>query len=133
MTTTYFSNCVMGNLFRTQTTPALPTSFYIGLSTSAPTASGTNVTEPSDSAYARVKLSSLSVPANGVVKNSQEISFADSTVDWGTITHFVIYDAATGGNLLIYNTVDKPRLVQADSSVKFEANGLKLSLKDVAS
>lgn len=121
----------MGNLFGTQTTPALPASYYVGLSTTTPTANGTNVTEPADSAYARVKLTSLSVPSSGEVKNTQAISFADSTVDWGTVTHFVIYDAATGGNLLIYNTLDKARLIQADSNVAFRANGLKLSLKDV--
>lgn len=121
----------MGNVFGTKTAPALPTNFYIGLSTTAPTTAGGNVTEPSDSAYARVRLSSLSAPSGGEVKNSQAISFADSTTDWGQVTHFVIYDAATGGNLLIYNTLDKPRTIQSDSQVSFKVNGLELSLKDV--
>ena len=66
MITTYFANCAMGNLFKTQTTPALPTAFYLGLSTTAPQVDGTNVTEPVDAAYARVKLTTLSVPNNGV-------------------------------------------------------------------
>lgn len=133
MTTTYFANCVMGNVFGTKMMPALPTAYYVGLSTSAPTVSGGNVSEPTDSAYARVALTSLSSPSDGTVKNAQAISFADSTEDWGTVTHFVIYDAATGGNLLIYNTLDKPRLIQADSQISFKVGGLKLSLKDVTS
>ena len=133
MTTTYFANCVMGNLFKTKTSPGLPSAFYVGLSKTAPTVSGGNVTEPSDKAYARVKLSSLSAPANGMINNTSPIAFSDSTTDWGTITHFVIYDAPTGGNLLIYNTLDKSRTIQADSQVAFKASGLRLTLKDVAS
>lgn len=131
MITTYFANCAMGNLFKTKTTPALPSEFYLGLSTTTPLPDGTNVTEPSDTAYVRVKLTTLSTPANGVIKNSVAVSFPDSTADWGSVTHFVIYDASTGGNLLIYNTLDKPRIIQEDSSVAFKAGGLTLSLKDV--
>ena len=131
MTTTYFSNCIMGNLFKTSTNPGLPSVFYIGLSTTEPTTGGANVTEPADTAYSRVKLTSLSAPVDGVIYNTEQIGFADSTVDWGTITHFVIYDAQTGGNLLVYNTLDKPRTVYADSQITFRAKGLRLALKDV--
>ena len=121
----------MGNLFKTNTNPGLPSVFYIGLSTTEPTTGGANVTEPADTAYSRVKLTSLSAPVDGVIYNTEQIGFADSTVDWGTITHFVIYDAQTGGNLLVYNTLDKPRTVYADSQITFRAKGLRLALKDV--
>lgn len=121
----------MGNLFKTNTNPGLPSVFYIGLSTTEPTTSGANVTEPADTAYSRVKLTSLSAPVDGVIYNTEQIGFADSTVDWGTITHFVIYDAQTGGNLLVYNTLDKQRTVYADSQITFRAKGLRLALKDV--
>ena len=131
MTTTYFANCIMGNLFKTNTNPGLPSVFYIGLSTTEPTTGGANVTEPADTAYSRVKLTSLSAPVDGVIYNTEQIGFADSTVDWGTITHFVIYDAQTGGNLLVYNTLDKQRTVYADSQITFRAKGLRLALKDV--
>ena len=43
MNTTYFLNQVMGNLFKTKETPALPTEYYIGLSSTAPNISGSNV------------------------------------------------------------------------------------------
>ena len=36
MNTTYFLNQVMGNLFKTKETPALPSEYYIGLSSTAP-------------------------------------------------------------------------------------------------
>ena len=61
MNTTYFLNQVMGNLFKTKETPALPSEYYIGLSSTAPNISGGNVTEPlSNSGYKRVKLENLS-------------------------------------------------------------------------
>ena len=56
MNTTYFLNCAAGNIFNTKTSPALPKTYYIGLSTSAPAINGTGVNEPSTAAgYARVK------------------------------------------------------------------------------
>ena len=76
MNTTYFLNCAAGNIFNTKTSPALPKTYYIGLSTSAPAINGTGVNEPStDAGYARVKLSSLGEPVDGVVTNSQAINF----------------------------------------------------------
>ena len=70
MNTTYFLNCAAGNIFNTKTSPALPKTYYIGLSTSAPAINGTGVNEPStDAGYARVKLSSLGGPVDGVVTN----------------------------------------------------------------
>lgn len=115
MNTTYFLNCAAGNIFNTKTSPALPKTYYIGLSTSAPAINGTGVNEPStDAGYARVKLSSLGEPVDGVVTNSQAINFNESTASWGTITHFVIYDSATvgEGNLLMYGTLSTPRSVE---------------------
>lgn len=56
MTTTYFLNLTAGNLFGSKKDPSIPAAYYIGLSSTAPDVSGTNVTEPSTSGtgYARV-------------------------------------------------------------------------------
>ena len=131
MNTTYFLNCVAGNVFKTKTSPALPTNYYIGLSTSAPTISGTSVTEPSiDAGYARVRLTSLSEPNDGVVTNSQAINFNESTASWGTITHFVIFDSATGGNLLMYGTLSTPRSVETATIMTIKEGYLSLSAQN---
>lgn len=132
MVTTYFLNCIMGNVFKTKTSPALPTSFYMGLSTSTPAVGGTGVSEPSGKGYARVKVSSLTAPANGVITNTADVEFNESTGDWGTITHFVIYDAATGGNLLLYEALKTPRVVQSETQARFKANTLSITLKNAS-
>ena len=133
MNTTYFLNQVMGNLFKTNETPALPSEYYIGLSSTAPNISGGNVTEPlSNSGYKRVKLENLSEPADGVITNEQAISFDESTANWGTMSHFVIYDALEAGNLLMYDTLSTPRNVEAATIVTIKANSLTLTLSNPA-
>ena len=133
MNTTYFLNQVMGNLFKTKETPALPSEYYIGLSSTAPNISGGNVTEPlSNSGYKRVKLENLSEPADGVITNEQAISFDESTANWGTMSHFVIYDALEAGNLLMYATLSTPRNVEAATIVTIKANSLTLTLSNPA-
>lgn len=131
MNTTYFLNQVMGNLFKTKETPALPSEYYIGLSSTAPNISGGNVTEPlSNSGYKRVKLENLSEPADGVITNKNAISFDESTSNWGTMSHFVIYDALEAGNLLMYDTLSTPRNVEAATIVTIKANSLTLTLSN---
>lgn len=133
MNTTYFTNCVAGNLYGTKDDPAIPTSYYIGLSTTAPNIGGTNVTEPSTSAgYARVQLTNLSQPSVGVVTNQSAINFNESTSSWGTITHFVIYDSSVvgDGNLLMYGTLTTPRVVDANTIMTIKENFLKLSVQN---
>ena len=133
MNTTYFLNQVMGNLFKTKENPALPSEYYIGLSSTAPNISGGNVTEPlSNSGYKRVKLENLSEPADGVITNEQAISFDESTANWGTMSHFVIYDALEAGNLLMYDTLSTPRNVEAATIVTIKANSLTLTLSNPA-
>lgn len=133
MNTNYFLNCVAGNLFQTKTSPAMPTEYYIGLSTSEPNVSGSGVNEPStDAGYSRVKLTSLSEPVDGVVTNSLAINFNESTASWGTITHFVIYDSAEAdsGNLLMYGELSTPRAVEAATIMTIKENYLKLSAQN---
>ena len=133
MNTTHFLNRVAGNLFRTETSPAIPTEYYIGLSTTEPTMSGANVSEPSTSAgYGRVLLENLSAPVNGVVTNTANINFEESTASWGTVTHFVIYDAEIDGNLLMYGALSTPRVVEAATVMTIRQDYLRLTAQNPA-
>ena len=136
MNTTYFKNLIMGNVFRTNTATALPQSYYIGLSSTAPTAAGGNVSEPSSSGtgYQRVQLTSLTVPENGVIHNSEAITFPESTATWFSAsdpaTYYVIYDAASAGNLLMYNQLTTSRVIETSTIATIKANSLYLQLTD---
>lgn len=129
MNTKYFINMIAGNVFKTQTTPALPSKYYIGLSSTAPSVSGTGVTEPSAAnGYARVELASLSAPVDGLVSNAGIIVFADSTGDWGTVTHYVVYDAKTGGNLLFFGELTSPRTIESQTTISFKSGELNIQV-----
>ena len=133
MNTTYFLNCTAGNIFNTKISPALPSEYYIGLSTTAPSADGTGVTEPpTEAGYARVKLTSLGEPTGGVVTNSQSVNFNESTAAWGTVTHFVIYDTSTvgSGNLLMYGALSAPRTVESATIMTIREGYLSLSVQN---
>lgn len=128
MNTTYFLNLVSGNVYGTKKTPAIPDQYYIGLSSTAPSADGLNVTEPATGGYQRVQLTGLSEPTAGVVTNPTSISFPESTQSWGTVSYFVIFDAATEGNLLMYGELEEARTVEAATIMTLRANSLTLSV-----
>lgn len=134
MTSTYFLNCIMGNVFKTKTSPILPEKFYLGLSSSEPDIDGSNVNEPSTlSGYSRIELSGkLSEPNNGVISNTEDISFPESSESWGTITHFVIYDSENDGNLLMFESLTQNRSVEAGTIVMIKAESLTITLANPA-
>lgn len=128
MNTTYFLNLVSGNVYGTKKTPAIPDEYYIGLSSTAPSTDGLNVTEPASGGYQRVQLTGLSEPTAGVVTNPTSINFPESTQSWGTVSYFVIFDAATEGNLLMYGELEEARTVEAATIMTLRANSLTLSV-----
>ena len=135
MNTNYFLNCVAGNLLHTKTTPAIPAQYYIGLSTATPAIDGTGVNEPStDAGYKRLLLTNLSEPTDGLVTNQNDINFDESTANWGTITHYVIYDSPTvdDGNLLRYGELSTPRSVETATIMTIKAGYLKLLAQNPA-
>lgn len=128
-------NIVAGNVFRSKEEPAIPAKYYLGLSTTAPDLDGQNVTEPAtDAGYARVELTTLSAPTDGLVTNQQAVNFEESTNNWGTVTHFVIFDAAEAntGNLLMYGALTTPRTVETATIMTIKENYLKLSVQNPA-
>lgn len=113
MITNYSANKILQALCGKVSTISLGPTAYVGLSTTAPTAVGENVTEPSGNGYARVMLGNynqsytqkMGNPANGAIENAEIIYYPEATGSWGTITHFCIYDAQLGGNLLAYGAL----------------------------
>lgn len=131
MVTTHFLNLLAGNIFGTKKDTAIPTEYYLGLSKTAPTADGEGVGEPKENGYKRVALvSHLGEPANGVVKNKENVDFEESTGDWGELTHYVIFDEETGGKLLMAGALKKPRNVQSDTVMTAYTGEIELRVKD---
>lgn len=128
---TYQANKVNDYLFGgTSFSPS--STYYIGLSTTAISASGTGATEPSGGAYARVSVANnktnFTTSTGGIVKNNIQIEFPESTAAWGTITYVFISDSSAGGNILYYDSLTTPRTVQSATILLFAINSMSIQI-----
>lgn len=120
-----------------------PATLYIGLLTATPTDS-TGGTEVTGGSYARVAVTSslanwagtqaaasttASTGTSGTTSNNAAITFPAPTANWGTITGVGIYDAVSGGNLLIYSALTTSKTVNnGDAAPSFAAAALTFQL-----
>lgn len=106
---------------------------YVALFTAAPSDSGGG-TEADYTSYARVSTSASDWnAATGTspttIDNANEIAFPASTGGGtDTMTHFGLYDAATGGNLLVWEALDTSKAVASGDTPKFAAGELNVTL-----
>jgi hypothetical protein len=103
---------------------------HVGLCSAAPVDSdtGTTITELSGGSYARVNFNDWTTAASGALENNTDINFPTPTGDWTTVTHSVICDAATLGNLLVYATATPNQAPLTGDPVKFNAGGYDITL-----
>ena len=106
-----------------------PTAWFVALFNVDPGeagSSGTDVTTTIRTA-GRVAVP-FAAPANGSIANSAVVDFG-AAAGGATVTHFGIYDAATGGNLLVSGPLaGQPITVNATQNVSFAAGALTVSL-----
>ncbi len=123
-----------------------PTSLYIALLTAAPSDTGGG-TEVSGGAYARVTYASslanwagtqsagsatASTGTGGQTSNNNPITFpTPSGANWGVVSHFGIYDATSGGNLLYWGALTTSKTINnGDSAPLFAAGALTITVDD---
>lgn len=128
---TFMDNAILNEFFG-GTNYVPPANVFIGLSTSAPAKAGTGVTEPVGNGYARVTVvnNATNFPnaSGGVKSNGTVITFPEASGNWGNITHFVVYDALTGGNLLMYGTLTTPKTFGVGDIPSFIVGALSATL-----
>jgi len=136
----YLENKLIDQLFRGQTAPTT-TTLYVGLLTAAPSDSGGG-TEVSGGSYARVAVTSslanwagtqsaastvASSGTGGQTSNNAAITFPSPSATWGTVTHFGIYDASSGGNLLFWGALTISKTINQADTVTFPAASLSVT------
>lgn len=109
---------------------------YLALSTTEPTINNSNVTEPVGNGYARISISKfMAAPALSSdssvteITNNKEIHFNEATGSWGTITHFALYNSATGGTPLYVGALTEPITPTANTVPLIKVGQLKITLK----
>lgn len=136
----YLENKIVDHLLR-GTAYTAPTTVYVGLLTASAndTGGGTEVTGGS---YARVAVTSgtaawngthgtttgASSGTDGTVENAATIAFPTPSVSWGNVTHWGVYDAASGGNLLFYGVLTVAKTINIGDAVSFAAGALSLQI-----
>ena len=93
-----------------------PTGLWVSLHTADPTDAGTG-TEVTGGSYARVARAPLDAnwtaasATDGVTTNAAAVTFPAPTANWGVVTHFGIWDAATTGNLIAHGALATPKTI----------------------
>jgi hypothetical protein len=128
MSFTNFTEDLVLKWLLTTGTATRPTQWHVGLFTAAPGETGGG-TEVSGSAYAR-QAATFTVSGTAPTKaaNSGAIEFAAATGSWGTITHVGIFDAATGGNMLVYAALDEEKAIGSSDVFRIPTGDLEVTL-----
>lgn len=96
---------------------------HVALHSGDPEAGNNEVT---GGAYARKAYPYTLSGANPTIAaNSALIAYEAATTDWGTVTHFGIWSAAVGGDLLVTGVLDNPRTIFTDDVLRFPIGALK--------
>ena len=116
-----------------------PATLYIGLSTTTPTDAGANFTEPVGNGYARIAVTNDSTKwnsatsANPSVKtNKVQLEFPEATGNWGTITHWGIFEVSTGGTCVDWAALELAKAISTGDVARFKAADLKIQLQNAS-
>lgn len=107
-----------------------PPTIYVALSTADPLDDASGFAEPTGNAYARVETSASdwNTASGGFLDNANNIIFPKATGSWGTITHFALFDAATGGNMLAHGALSQPKAIDSSYTAIFDPGDLNINL-----
>lgn len=123
----YLENKIIDHLLKVASF-TVPSNLYIGLSTADPGDSGGTLAEPVGNNYARVLCNSWDTASGGASSNSALVTFPTATGNWGTITYACIFDAISGGNLLISGQLTINKTVTSGDTIQFAIGDLDVSL-----
>ena len=120
----YLENEILDHILATGAY-TMPSAIYIGLSTGSfgDDASGT---ELNGNGYTR-KVMAFDAAVAGTADNSGAVEFSAATSSWGTVSHFGLFDASSGGNLLIHGAFTAAKLIDTGDILKIAAGDLDIT------
>lgn len=115
-----------------QATWTAPTNVYVALFTSDPGYDNATGVEVSGGSYARVQHQGAgdwiaTVGSDLQYENNGTITFPTATANWGTVSHFALFDALTAGNYLAGGALTTAKYVSNGDVASFADATLKLS------
>lgn len=105
-----------------------PTNVYVSLFTTATSDAGGG-NEVSGGSYARQSFSVNAVTSGaGTTKPSADVVFPVASASWGTITHVAIFDAASGGNMLMHKQLVASKTIANGDQLMIAQNDLTFTM-----
>lgn len=146
MSGTYYSeNAVLDSFFgrtlgRGTSASAIPAYWYIGLGNAEPSEDGTyseldfvgdytRIQVPNSSPYFGVSESQGAT--NGITYNLTSIQFSQCSSNWGTITHVLFFDEATGGNLWFWQALQSSVSGNIGKRIEFPSGSIQITNRNV--
>lgn len=138
----YVENKAVDFIFRQQAWSA-PATLHFGLSTTACSDSSTG-TEVTGGSYQRAAVAAslgnfagtqsagsttASTGTGGATSNNSAINFATPTAGWGTVTHWFIADASSGGNIYICAALTQSKTINTGDAVSFAAGAAVVTVQ----
>lgn len=123
----YTEGNLRAGLFRTAAFTK-PTALWVSLHTGTVTDAGGGA-EVSGGSYVRVQRDPLDAnwtaasATDGLTDNAAAITFPSPTANWGVVTDFGIWDAATAGNLICYGVLTTPKTINSGDAAPSFATG----------
>nr|BAR34531.1 b-glycanase [uncultured Mediterranean phage uvMED] len=105
---------------------AQPSALYVALSTGSFNDDNSG-TELSGNGYSR-KVITFGTASSGSISNNSAVEFDTATGDQGTISHFGIFDASSGGNLLYHGAFSSSKVISTGDVLKISSSSLTVSL-----
>ena len=104
---------------------------YVALSKSTIDSADTGSTIPGEIAtgsYARKGCNTWDAAAAGATENTQPVTFAQATADWGVITDFAVCSHSTTGDMIIFGKLNTTKNVQSGDTPRFATGDLDFTL-----
>lgn len=130
--TTYTQDNIMEWSFLGSNMPSAHSNVYVALHDSDPTNDG-DQNELTGGGYSREQVDAnttewtLSTSGDAsTIENENEITFGVATEDWGSVTHFSVWDGPdSGDNALWASSLDTSRTIQEDDELRFLPGALE--------
>jgi len=103
-----------------------PSAVYLGLSTGDFTDTGSGSSELTGNNYSRVSVA-FDAAASGATSNTSAIDFAAASGNWGTVSHWALFDAASSGNALIVGSFSASKTIETNDVLRIAAGDLDLT------
>jgi hypothetical protein len=120
----YLENKVLDHVLGT-TSYTMPATVYIGLSTGS-FADDNSGTELTGGSYARQSIA-FDAAASGTTDNTSAVDFPVATANWGTVSHYGLFDASSGGNLLVHGAFASSKTVETGDVLRIGAGELDIT------